>query len=264
MRVVSLNVWGGALFDNLVSWLPEIGADVFCLQEITRTANLTGWTTFEDGERRLPQRADLFDDLRLRLGRHQGFFVASDAGPVHDEHGNTHRQEFGLAMFVHERLTVISHATAFVHDEFKDHDEWPASDRPRIAQAVRLDDSVTGRTFTIVNVHGLRDAAGKHDTPARLAQAQRLTSILASAREPDDVAILCGDLNLLPDSASFDEFARIGLHDLVRDADTRTSRYTKPFRSASYFLVSEPDAIKHFETPALPEVSDHRPLIADF
>lgn len=263
MRIVSLNAWGGAVHDDLVGWVSTVDADVLCFQEITRTAGLGGWTTFDDAERRLPQRANLFDDLRRVLPRHQAFFVASDAGPVHDEHGHTHHQDFGLAVFVHERLPVIGQASAFVHGSFIDHAEWAITDRPRIAQGVRLLDRDRRRTFTVVHVHGLRDPAGKQDTPARQAQARRLTELIETLRQAADITVLCGDLNLLPDSASFGEFARIGLHDLVRDADTRTSLYPKPLRSASYFLVSEPAVVRRFNTPAEPEVSDHRALIAD-
>jgi hypothetical protein len=32
VRVVSLNAWDGALFDELIQWLPSCGADVVCLQ----------------------------------------------------------------------------------------------------------------------------------------------------------------------------------------------------------------------------------------
>lgn len=263
MRIVSLNAWGGAVYDNLARWTPSVDADVLCFQEITRTAGLDGWTTFNDAERHLPQRANLFDDLRTLLPRHQGCFVASDAGPVRDDHGGTHHQDFGLALFVHERLPVMGQVTGFIHGTFTDHSEWAISDRPRIAQGVRVLDRDTQQGFAIVHAHGLRDPAGKHDTPPRHHQARRLTTLVDTLRHPDDITILCGDFNLLPDSASFDEFTRVGLHDLVHDADTRTTLYTKPLRSASYFLISDPALVRAFNIPAHPEVSDHRPLIAD-
>ena len=57
MRIVSLNAWGGALHDELVAWLPAVDADVVCLQEVTRTPTLQGWTTFGDGDRTLAQRS---------------------------------------------------------------------------------------------------------------------------------------------------------------------------------------------------------------
>ncbi|MEV4166424.1 hypothetical protein [Nonomuraea dietziae] len=54
---------------------------------MTRTPGAGGWTTFDDAERSLPQRADLLADVRSRPPHHLGLFTASDSGPVlnHDE-----------------------------------------------------------------------------------------------------------------------------------------------------------------------------------
>jgi hypothetical protein len=57
--------------------------------------------------------------------------------------------------------------------------------------------------------------------------------------------------------------ADLGLVDLVGEADTRTSRYRKPVRHASYLLVPDPAAIDRFQILAEPEVSDHRALLLD-
>ena len=75
--------------------------------------------------------------------------------------------------------------------------------------------------------------------------------------------VVCGDLNVLPDSTTFDVLGSIGLTDLVGKRDTRTSRYTKRSRHASYALVSEVLRVQAFDAPAEPEVSDHRPLVLD-
>jgi endonuclease/exonuclease/phosphatase family metal-dependent hydrolase len=121
----------------------------------------------------------------------------------------------------------------------------------------------SGATCTVVNLHGLRDGAGKGDTPARRAQADRLAELVTSLRCEEDQVVIGGDLNVLPDSETFDVLADLGLTDLVRDADTRTSRYRKPVRHASYLLVSAPGEVRRFEVVAAPEVSDHRALVVD-
>lgn len=251
------------MFAALGPWLGTAGADVVCLQEVTRTPGATGWTRFDDGERRLPQRANLLDDVRQILPTHQAVFVASDAGPVYDESGSRRRQDFGVATFVAEHLAVVGLQTAFVHGSFVDHTEWARLDRPRAALATRLVDRPRGRSLTIVQLHGLRDPAGKHDTPARRAQAQRLAELVDRSRQAGDVVVVCGDLNLLPDSETFAVLAKIGLVDLVGTADTRTSHYPKPIRHASYLLVSDPAAVNRFEILAEPEVSDHRALLVE-
>ncbi|MEV0897114.1 endonuclease/exonuclease/phosphatase family protein [Actinoplanes sp. NPDC049802] len=263
MRITSVNAWGGALADDLLKWLPDSGADVICLQEVTRTPGLSGWTRFEDGERVLPQRADLFDDVRQVLPRYQGIFLASDSGPVHDDAGRRHRQDFGLATFSAETLPVTGVDSTFVHGEFADHDEWATGDRPRVALAVRVADLTAGRTVWIVQAHGLRDPAGKGDTPARLRQAERLAALVDRVRGPHDLVVVCGDLNLLPGSDTFRILAGAGLTDLVGDADTRTPHYPKPVRHAGYLLISDVTAVRRFEVLTEPEVSDHRILMLE-
>lgn len=260
MRIASVNAWGGALSDDLLKWLPDSGADVVCLQEVTRTPGLTGWTRFADGERSLPQRADLLDDVRGVLPRHQAIFLAGDSGPVHDETGGRHRQDFGVATLVDERLPIVGVDSAFVHGQFVDHVEWAVTDRPRVALAVRTVDRADGRSVWVVQMHGLRDPLGKGDTPARRRQAERLAELVRRVRGPGDLVVVCGDFNLLPGSETF---GVLGLTDLVGTADTRTSHYRKPVRHASYLLVSDPAAVERFEILAAPEVSDHRALILD-
>jgi endonuclease/exonuclease/phosphatase family metal-dependent hydrolase len=263
MRILTLNTWGGAMFDALAAWLPTCGADVVCLQEVTRTAGVRGWTMFADGERTLPQRADLFADVVELLPGYQGHFLASDAGPVTDDEGGRWQQDFGIATFVHERLPVLGTSSAFIHGSFTEYRDWTAAGRPRVAHGVRVIERASGATFTVVNLHGLRDGAGKGDTPSRRAQADRIAELVRTLRcEGDEVAVV-GDFNLLPDSETFEVLAELGLTDLVQDADTRTSRYLKPVRHADYLLVSAPAKVRHFEIVTAPELSDHRALVVD-
>ncbi|MFF0269973.1 endonuclease/exonuclease/phosphatase family protein [Kribbella sp. NPDC004536] len=263
MRIVSLNAWGGAMFDRLGPWLGGLDASVVCLQEVTRTPGVSGWTRFDDGERRLPQRANLFQDVRALRPTDQAVMVASDAGPVTDGSGRRRQQEFGIATFVAEQVPVTGLMTSFVHGEFVDHDHWTIEDRPRCAMATRVVDRSSGRSVVVVQLHGLRDPAGKHDTPARAAQAEQLAGLIERAAAGTDVTVVCGDLNVLPSSETFTRLAKLGLTDLVGMSDTRTSAYPKPSRHASYLLVSDPSAVKDFTIATHPEVSDHRPLILD-
>jgi endonuclease/exonuclease/phosphatase family metal-dependent hydrolase len=251
------------MFGPLAEWLSRCGGDVVCLQEVTRTPRLGGWTHFADGERTLPQRANLFDDVSRALPHHQGQFLTSDSGPVRDDSGCRHRQDFGLATFVAERIPLIAQEASFVHGSFVDHREWAIADRPRIAHAIRLVDRAAERTVTVVHLHGLRHPSGKSDTPARRAQAGRLARLVTRVRTKTDLTVVCGDLNLLPDSETFAVLGTIGLVDLVGATDTRSSRYTKPIRHANYLMVSDPDAVSKFEVLTEPEVSDHRPLVLD-
>lgn len=200
------------MFDELAPWLATCDdADILCLQEVTHTPTADGWTRFDDAERSLPQRADLLADVRSRLPRHHGLFSASDSGPVHDHERQMHRQNFGLATFVSRTLTPVGMRAAFVHGDYAEHhDRWPSEGRPRAALAVRVFDRRAGRFVTVVNFHGLRDASGKADTPARRAQAERLADFVADAREKGDLTVVCGDFNVLPDSRDLPDPGRAG------------------------------------------------------
>ncbi|MEM9397938.1 MAG: endonuclease/exonuclease/phosphatase family protein [Pseudomonadota bacterium] len=261
MKIVCLNAWGGARYTELVQWLCETKADVFCFQEVTHTPDLVGWTRFEDSERVLPQRASLFGDLKNALPDHQGFFLSCDAGPVNDSTGTVHRQDFGLAMFVHQRLSVIAKQSDYIHGKFSLHSEWPTSARPRIASSVQVFDHDSNRIIAVTHLHGLRDAAGKGDTPARLQQAKRLADSVKRIGSEADFSVVCGDFNVLPDSETFRILSDVGFTDLVGTQDTRTELYTKPLRHANYMLVSDPGAVEEFSIPAKPVVSDHRFMV---
>ena len=65
MRLVSLNAWGGRVHGPLLRFLRDADPDVLCLQEVTRTAApASPWLTYRDGDLTLPQRADLFGDMK--------------------------------------------------------------------------------------------------------------------------------------------------------------------------------------------------------
>jgi endonuclease/exonuclease/phosphatase family metal-dependent hydrolase len=119
---------------------------------------------------------------------------------------------------------------------------------------------------TIAHLHGLRDPAGKGDTAARHEQAAALVKLIEGVWPGDEGLVVCGDFNVLPDSATFAILARLGLSDLVTGSglvDTRTSYYLKQGRFADYMLVTPGVKVAKFEVVEAPEVSDHRALLLD-
>lgn len=250
------------MFESLVQWLPNCGADVLCLQEVTWTPGYRGWVTYADTDRTSRQRSSLFDDVRHALPEHQAQFFTCDTGPVRCEDGAVRRQQFGIATLVAPHLTVVGGAAAFVHGAFAHHDVWPAQDRGRLAHAVRVIDQ-DRRCATVAHFHGVRMSAGKNDTPQRRRQAELVAALIGRVSQPEDVVVAAGDMNVLPDSETFKVFGKIGLTDLVGQSDTRTTAYAKPVRHASYLLVSDVHAVASFHIVATPEVSDHRPLVLD-
>ncbi|QBY01449.1 endonuclease/exonuclease/phosphatase family protein [Rhodophyticola sp. CCM32] len=267
MRFISLNAWGGQVWSALKPWMPAMAPDILCLQEVTRApVPSPDWLRYVDPYRALDQRADLFGDISALLPDHQSAFAPATRGSLQDKAGQNVASEHGQAVWVAPHLAVTEQWQGFIHGRFRP-DGWGAEPVSRTMQILRICDPKTGGQVVCAHFHGLRDPSGKGDTPARAAQAKAVCAALRAFLAPGEPLILAGDFNLLPDSASFAEFAALGLTDLVTTrgfTDTRTSLYPKPQRFADYLLVTPEVRVAEFDLPALPEMSDHRPMILDF
>lgn len=263
LRIVSLNAWGGRIYEPLIRYLAGVDADVICLQEVARTpASSSDWLVYRDHGVELQQRANLFEEIGAVLPGHDGFFAPTARGDLFDG-DRAVPSEFGLATFVRKPLTVIGQAQDFVHGSFSP-DGWGAHPRARNAHCLRLFNHADGFSIIIAQMHGLRDVAGKGDTPARDAQTQALIALIRRIWRGGERLVVCGDFNVLPNSAMFSALAGLGLTDLVTSRghmDTRTSYYEKPGRFADYMLVTPDVDVVTFDAVAQPEVSDHRALL---
>lgn len=258
-----LNGWGGRMHEVLLPYLAVEQPDVLCLQEVVHTPGThKAELTYRDVGIELPQRANFFADVCAALPDHQAMFCPAAQGDLWDK-DKRHASQWGVATFVHRSIPIIGQAQGFVHKEFSA-DGYGDHPRSRSAHAVRLYDLNHGWPITVTHMHGLRDLAGKHDTPERLTQAQRLRDLALTVSQEADRMVVCGDFNVLPDSQTFDVLGRAGLHDLVTGrgfTSTRNSMYKKPGRFADYMLVNAPLMDAEFDVIRDPEVSDHCPLI---
>jgi endonuclease/exonuclease/phosphatase family metal-dependent hydrolase len=265
MRILSLNAWGGRLHEPLIPYLASANPDVLCLQEVVHTP-LSGrdWLDYRDDGMQLPQRANLFGEIAAALPDHRDFFCPAARGDLYDGDKRV-PSEWGLATFVRNDLAVIGQAQDFVHGEFSP-DGFGEHPRSRNAHAVRVFDFEAGLPVTIAHTHGLRDVAGKQDTPARESQAVRLAELIRHTWREGERLVVCGDFNVLPGSSTFDRLSELGLTDLVTARghdDTRTSFYEKTPRFADYMLVNDAAKVRDFQVVAEPEVSDHRALLLE-
>lgn len=265
MRIMCLNGWGGRLHDALSAYVRSAAPDVLCLQEVVHTpAANKDWLDYRDGDHVLPQRANFFGDIAAVLPDHVATFCPAAQGDLWDGDRAVPSQ-WGLATFVRREYPVIGQIQAFVHKAFSP-DGYGDHPRSRNAHAVRLYDFERRWPVTIIHAHGLRDLAGKIDTPERVAQAHRLADLAGGIAETGDRVVLCGDFNVEPDSRTFEILAEAGLKDLVTGrghAGTRTSYYQRPGRFADYVLVNDVVQVRRFDVVRDPEVSDHCPLLLE-
>lgn len=265
MKIMCLNGWGGKLGDLLLPYVAATAPDVLCLQEVIHSPETDKeWLTYRDGDHALPQRANFFRDVARALPDHVAIFCPAAQGVLWDGAQSVPSQ-WGLATFVHRSLPIIGQVQGFVH---KDYSPVGYGDHPRSrsAHGVRVHDYDSGRTVSVTHMHGLRDLAGKMDTPERAGQAEKLRDMSRQLSAPGDVIVVCGDFNVEPDSETLAILGRDSLTELVTGRgfeSTRNSHYTKPGRFADYMLISDEGAVRGFDVIHDPEVSDHCPLVLE-
>ena len=265
MRLMCLNAWGGTLHDELLAFLAAETPDVLCLQEVIHTpATDKKCLTYRDGDHVLPQRPNLFRDVSRVLPEHGAIFCPAAQGVLWGE-DRAIPSQWGLATFVHQRFPIVGQVQGFVHKDYAP-DGYGEHPRSRSAHGIRVYDYDQHAFVSVTHMHGLRDLAGKIDTPDRAAQAERLLSLSRLTAEGSDLAVVCGDFNVEPGSTTFRLFEDHGMTELVTDRahdGTRTSFYRKPGKFADYMLVWDTGHVRRFDVIRSPEVSDHCPLLLE-
>jgi len=240
MKIVSLNLWGGRIYEPLAEFLKNHqDTDIFCFQEIYHEG------TGKDTEFREEVDLELFTSIGNLLPNHISFF-------------RPHLGDFwGLATFIKKGVKVLEEGEYFVHK----HKGWQSNENknftPKNIQYVKVD--INSQYLTMVNFHGHWNGAGKTDTDDRLIQSDNVIKYMTEIGGP---YILCGDFNLLPDTLSIKKFEDFGLRNLIKEYDiksTRTSFYKKSHKFADYIFISEKLNVRDFRV-LTEEVSDHSAL----
>ncbi len=255
MKLLTLNIWGGIVYQPLIKFIKSQGntVNVFCFQEVFKTT----------GKKKISgqARVNVFQELQRALPKHHGYFYPAIKGinMVGEQDANL---SFGLAMFIRRDFKVKQRGEIFVHKNrrFK---FSGIGNMPRNLCYVLLEQR--GKKYLIANMHGLWNGGPKTDTPDRIKQSQKVRKLLDKFSCPK---IICGDFNLLPHTKSMAILDK-GLVNLIKKfkiKSTRTrlySSYKKHPLFADYIIVSPDIKVKNFKV-LKNLVSDHAPLLADF
>src|SRR3989338_5488710 len=103
MKLVSLNTWGGKLFQPLMAFITEQSkdTDVFCLQEVFSTDS--GKTDYRNEEHDIDARLNLYQEIEKRLPGYVGYYAPAYKGFIHGV-AIDFDIGFGLATFVRKDL----------------------------------------------------------------------------------------------------------------------------------------------------------------
>lgn len=241
MKLITLNIWGGHVHNPLLEFITSHQeTDIFCFQEVYHRAE--NMITNEDRVVSL----DIFSKIANLLPNHHGFFR-----PVVEN-------IYGIGMFIKNNVRILDEGEMIIHDN----PDYPGRGPTHSRNLQWVKCSIERRYYSILNVHGLWNGMGKTDTPARIAQSQKIRNFMDSIHTPK---VLCGDFNLRPDTQSM-KLLETGMNNLIRlhnITSTRTSLYSKEEKFADYIFTCPEIIVNNFQV-LKDEVSDHSPLLLDF
>lgn len=241
MKLITLNIWGGHVRKPLLDFInTRTDIDIFCFQEVYH--NAPEKISTEDRKVSLA----IFSELQDLLPEHNAYFRPAV------------KNIYGLGTLIRKNIEVMREGDISIHTN----PEYTGSGPCHSRNMQWLECKINEKIYSILNVHGLWNGMGKTDTPARIAQSQRIRDFMSQIPYPK---ILCGDLNLRPDTESL-KLLEQDMRNLVQInhvQSTRTSLYPKPEKFADYIFTSPEIRVYKFEVMK-DEVSDHSPLLLEF
>ena len=263
MKIISLNTFGGTMFNELAAFVEvqRADADVFCFQEIFTTDQPNFVTT------KIGKRANLMDELKQLLPDFRALFAVAQDG-IHGSEEVCPGTQHGLAIFVKKNLGITRSGDFFINNSRNSYVPPDYATFPY--NAMYIDLSINNQYLTICCLHGASQPGDKLDTPNRITQSQTIIDFLASK---SGEKIVMGDFNLLLETESIRMFESAGYRNLISEFKISTTRgtlhkqlhpeYAGRYQEyADYTFVTPGLKVTSFEVPDVP-VSDHLPMILE-
>ncbi len=239
---MQLNIWFGHLLSPALDLIDQEAPDILCVQEVVSSPN--GYPLFDTYQthERLSEKFS-----------HQ--FLA----PTFSFEALGETCDYGNAIY--SKYPISEEHVEFTHGAYdRNLTIKTAGSNIRNIQHCKITLS-DGKTVTIANHHGFhnRNADGSDESAASMRKA---AAILQGVGEP---LILCGDLNVNPNSDTIRELDPLQLRNLSSESKLKTTlssahRFTYDLVS-DYILVSPTLDVESFHLPDA-VVSDHKALIA--
>lgn len=265
MKLISLNTWGGCLFEPLITFIKDnaTNTDVFCFQEILHAPD-------NSIDVKTPNTR-LFSEITKVLPDFTGFFAAAQDNYESITNGSS-EATLGLAIFVKKSYVINDKGDFFINNQRNSFVPPDYATMPNNLSYIQF--SIGGHLLTICNVYGVACPVNKLDSPERVFQSQKILDFVLS--QPGE-KIIAGDFNLLPNTKSIHMFEKNGFRNLIKDFNISTTRGStikklKPELGtgkygwqefADYTFVSFGIKPVEFSVPDLP-ISDHLPMILEF
>lgn len=261
MKLISLNVWGGKVFNPLMAFINQElkDTDIFCFQEV--------FDNDESIKDTRGYRANLLEELSKLLSDFDYFYspviinYTFDATPKRVNFG----LKFGLAVFVNKRYKILkAEDFEIVPKRFTNRLRNDSSNMPTVTQHLRV--AVDNKEVSIFNFHGVPMPGNKLDTEKRIKQS---TKIIKEVKKSNNPKVLVGDFNLMPWTKSIkiieEELRNLIIEFKIQDTRGRLNMIDgKPGdqKFADYSFVSKDVKVKSFRVPDV-SISDHLPMVLE-
>lgn len=262
MKLINLNVWAGKLKEKLLPFLTSVSkeVDVLCLQEVPNVdESKIDRAELERLNRVLNAYAENENARDMTLYKTIKNVLPKFHSYLTEPYGDGQER---LATFVSKRNRMEENTVFEMHPTIVANVEGRPYNFNSFLQLTRF--STGGRAYSVCNTHGIWQGGGKGDTPERLKQSKNMVEFLEKLRGKK---ILCGDLNLSPDTRSIKLIEDAGMRNLVREFGVTSTRsgFTpqKKGRYADYIFVSKDVDVADFRV-INEAVSDHLPLYLEF
>lgn len=257
MKLISLNAWGGRLFEPLIELIKQTSpdTDIYCFQEIFSTASKV--------KENSGCRTNLYQELTNLLKDHQGYFAPVQENYLVGSFEKTFTNfplSSGQAIFIRKNIKVLASGDFFVFGQKNSLDPNIRSSVPRTVQFLKLETTIP---LTVCNLHGIWTKT-KDDTQSRIKQSEMVLDFL---KKQSRESIVCGDFNLNPDTESI-AMLEEKLKNLIKiyKIPTTRNKFSPKFQEnkfADYIFVSNGIKVKDFQVPNV-NISDHLPMILEF
>lgn len=260
MKLISLNTWGGKIFDPLMDFIRKNAkdTDIFCFQEVFNTPT----KNYEYAGYRVNLYQEISKALKKIKNNFKGYYASTQAYYAFSSRSVVpvgFDLSWGLTIFVRESLNVKAFGDFFVFGQKNSFSAENLSTLPRNFQYLNL--VINNKEFLICNFHGLWTPNSKSDTPSRIKQSEKIIQFLDKQKSEK---ILCGDFNLDINTKSV-RILEQNMKNLIREYKIKTTR-NKYFpgneKFADYVFVSNGIKVNNFQVPNI-EISDHLPMILE-
>lgn len=260
MKLVSLNTWGGKIYQPLISFISQHtkDTDIFCLQEVFDTKSAI--KQYKD------IRANLLDELTKILSDFRYFYSLEIKGFDSSPDPVDFDLSVGKTIFIKNNIKIGSTGEQLLYGNKTERSlKKDFSNLPITIQYINF--TFNNKTYIVCNIHGTSFPGSKLDTSPRLKYSRKIRDFLKTQQ---GIKIVVGDFNLLPQTQSI-KILEEDMRNLIKEFNIeRTRSNLSPFygepdfqKYADYVFVSRDIKVTSFAVPQL-QISDHLPMILEF